>query len=403
MSKERTFLLVLAAALFTHILDFMIMMPLGSQLMRIFNISPAQFSFLVSSYTFSAGASGFLAAFFIDRYDRKTSLIFIYFGFIGGTLTCAFATTYELLLITRSVAGAFGGVLGALVLSIVSDAIPLDRRAAAIGFVMASFSIASVAGVPLGLYLASVFSWHAPFLFLGGIGILIGLLITLFIPSMRTHMTDRDQKQSPLKILKTIFGRKNPLMALLFTAILMLGHFTIIPFIAPYMVGNVGFSEGELAYIYLIGGGITIFTSPRVGKLADKYGREKVFTISALLVLIPVLIVTHLRPVPLWQALIVTGAFFVLANGRIIPSTTMVTSVIKPENRGSFMSIRSSVQQIASGLAALMAGAIITESEPSINPEVTTLVNYDIVGYVTVAFSLIALLIARKLKVVSEV
>lgn len=401
MTKERILLLVLAAALFTHIVDFMIIMPLGSQFMRIFDITPQQFSFLVSSYTFAAGASGFIAAFLIDRYDRKTSLTFIYFGFIAGTLACAFAPSYELLLITRSVAGAFGGVLGALILSIVSDAVPLERRAAAIGFVMASFSVASVFGVPMGLYLASRFHWHAPFIFLGGIGMVIGLLIMIYMPSMRMHMTEKQEDRSPWKIIRTIFGRRNPLIGLLFTSILMLGHFTIIPFIAPYMVGNVGFDEAELTYIYLVGGGLTIFTSPMVGRLADKHGHRKVFTIAALLVLIPVFIMTHLQPVPLWQALIVTGVFFVLANGRIVPSTTMVTSVIRPENRGSFMSIRSSIQQISSGAAALVAGSIIVEAEPVVNPEAKTLVHYDTVGLVTIAFSLLALLIARKLKVES--
>jgi len=399
MSKERILLLVLEAALFTHIMDFMIVMPLGPQLMRLFDISPQQFSFLVSSYTFTAGASGLVAAFLIDRFDRKTSFIFVYIGFTLGTLACAFAPSYHILLMTRSIAGAFGGVLGALVLSIVSDAIPLERRASGIGFVMASFSAASVFGVPFGLYLATLFSWHAPFLFLGGIGIIINILIVFFIPSMRDHIGEGDNKQSPLKIIKVIFGRRNPLMGLLFTSVLMLGHFTIIPFIAPYMVGNVGFTEQELTYIYLVGGGLTIFSSPMIGKLADRIGRLKVFTIFGVLVMIPILIITNLPSVPLWQALIVSGIFFILANGRIVPSTTMVTSVIKPENRGSFMSIRSSVQQISSGLAAMLAGIIIVEAPSELHEDAKALVNYEYVGYIAIVFSIIAIMVARLLKV----
>jgi MFS transporter, DHA1 family, inner membrane transport protein len=179
----------------------------------------------------------------------------------------------------------------------------------------------------------------------------------------------------------------------------MLGHFTIIPFIAPYMVGNVGFSEADLTYIYLIGGGLTIFTSPWVGKMADKHGRLKIFTVFGLLVLIPVLLITHLPPVPLWQALVVSGLFFILANGRMVPSTTMVTSVIRPENRGSFMSLRSSVQQLSSGLAAFVAGLIIIETPSAFNPEAKALVHYDWVGYIAVGFSLVAIALARKLQV----
>ncbi len=400
MSKERVLLLILAAALFTHIMDFMIIMPLGSQFMRLFDITPQQFSFLVSSYTFSAGASGFIAAFFIDRYDRKVSLVFIYIGFTIGTLACAFAPSYPVLLVTRSIAGAFGGVLGALILSIVSDAIPLERRAAGIGFVMAAFSVASVFGVPFGLYIAHLFSWHAPFLFLGSLGVVINGLIFLFIPSLKVHLQGATQHKKPIDILKSVFGDRNPLMGLVFTSVLMFAHFSIIPFIAPYMVGNVGFSEEELTYIYLVGGGLTIFTSPWVGRLADRHGRLEVFTVFGILVMIPIFLITHLSPVPLWQALALSGMFFILANGRIVPSTTMVTSVISPGSRGSFMSIRSSIQQISSGLAALMAGFIITEKAPGTTAtDVKILDHYDIVGYIAIAFSVVAIILARQLKV----
>lgn len=399
ISKERLLLLVLAAALFTHIMDFMIVMPLGPQFMRLFDISPQQFSFLVSVYTFSAGGSGLVAAFFIDRFDRKKALLLLYAGFTIGTLACAIAPSYVLLMLTRSIAGAFGGVLGALILSIVSDAIPLDRRAAAIGFVMAAFSVASVFGVPFGLWLANLFSWHAPFLFLGGLGLIILLLIHLIMPNMIGHLKKKGEHTRPLEIMKRILGKRNPLMGLLFTSILMLGHFTIIPFIAPYMVGNVGFTENELTYIYLVGGGLTIFTSPIVGRMADRWGRFRIFSVFGVLVLFPIVIITNLTEIPLYQALIVTGLFFILANGRIVPSTTMVTSVIHPENRGSFMSMRSSVQQISSGSAALLAGFIIAEKPSVINPEVPQLLNYEIVGYVAVVFSLIAIFVASKLRV----
>lgn len=398
MTKERILLLILAAALFTHIMDFMIMMPLGPQLMRLFDITPQQFSFLVSSYSFTAGISGFCAAFLIDKFDRKSSLIFIYIGFTIGTLACAFAPSYHVLLVTRCMAGAFGGILGALILSIVSDAIPLERRAAGIGLVMAAFSVASVFGVPFGLYLATLYSWHAPFLFLGGLGVVINVFIIAFVPSISGHL-EENSRQSPLKMLKAIFGRRNPLMGLFFTSMLMFGHFTIIPFIAPYMVGNVGFTEQELTYIYLVGGGLTIFSSPMVGRFADKYGRLKVFTIFGILVMIPILIITNLPPVSLWVALIISGLFFIMANGRMVPSTTMVTSVIKPENRGSFMSIRSSVQQVSSGLATLVAGSIIAEAPSVVNPGAKALLNYEYVGYIAIAFSIIAIVIARQLKV----
>jgi predicted MFS family arabinose efflux permease len=398
MKNERMMMLVLAAAMFTHIMDFMIIMPLGPQLIRIFEISAWQFSLLVASYTVTAGVAGFLAAFVIDRYDRKQSLLFIYTGFTLGTIACAVAPSYFFLLFARSLSGVFGGILGALILAIVSDAVPLERRAQAIGTVMASFGAASVFGVPFGLFLASEFSWHAPFLFLGGLAAVIAVLIVMYVPRMTKHLSGNGHA-SPLQVLKNIFGRPNPRLGLTFTSALMMGHFTIIPLVATYMVGNVGFSEREIAYIYLVGGVCTLFFSPMVGRLADKHGKLKIFTIFGSLVILPIVTITNLTPVPLGVALVITAIFFIFSNGRMVPSTTMETAVITPDIRGSYMSIRSAVQSMTSGLASLVAGLIVTEQPSVFGGAAKALVNYEYVGIIAVFFSLVSLYIARKLTI----
>ena len=339
MKNERLLLLTLSAAMFTHIVDFMIVMPLGQHLMEVLHINAQQFSLLVASYSITAGVAGFIGAFFIDRFDRRTALLFIYAGFTIGTLACAFAPSFGFLLFTRSLAGAFGGVLGALILSIVSDAVPLERRAKGIGSVMASFGVASVVGVPFGLFIANEVSWHTPFLFLGGLGIIILVIIFLSVPRMTSHIRPL-QDFKPQEVVGKIFTTPNTQLGLTFSSLLMLGHFTIIPFVATYMVGNVGFTKGQLTYIYLVGGACTIIFSPIIGRMADKYGRLKIFTIFGSLVIIPILVITNLTPVPLWLALFISAIFFIFSNGRMVPSTTMETAVIRPEMRGSYMSIR---------------------------------------------------------------
>src|SRR5690606_38833752 len=369
----------------------------GPHLMEIFKITPRQFSLLVASYTITAGVFGFLMSFWIDRYDRKKSFLFVYMGFSLGTLACAFAPSYGVLLFTRSLTGAFGGVIGALALSIVSDAIPLERRARGIGTVMASFGVASVLGVPFGLFAASKFSWHAPFLFLGILSLAINGLIVIFMKPMTAHI--KGVHATPVEVLTRIFGRPNARLGLTFTSMLMLGHFTIIPFIAPYMVGNVGFTNDQLAYIYLVGGLCTMFFSPWVGRMADKHGRLKIFTIFGSLVIIPIVVITNLVPVPLWLALVITAVFFIFSNGRMVPSTTMETAIIRPENRGRYMSIRSSIQQLTSGLASFIAGLIITEKPSITGSEINALANYQYVGLIAVVFSLVSLYVARKLTV----
>ena len=397
MKNERWLLLTLAGGMFTHIVDFMIIMPLGPQFDRLLGITNQQFSLLVASYSITAGISGFFSAFVVDRYDRKKSLLFVYMGFALGTLACALAPNYEFLLITRSLTGAFGGVLGALILSIVSDAVPLERRAKGIGTVMASFGAASVVGVPFGLFLADKFSWHAPFLVLGLLAVINNVAIFFIMAPMKSHI--KEKHASPLEVLTKIFGRPNARLGLTFISILMLGHFTIIPFIAMYMVGNVGMTEGQLAYIYLVGGMCTIFFSPWVGKMADKHGRLKIFTIFGSLVIIPIVIITNLVPVPLWVALTISAVFFIFSNGRMVPSTTMETAVIRPENRGSYMSIRSSVQQLTAGLASYIGGLILAEKPSVFSADAKALVHYNYVGIIAVIFSLVSLYVARKLTV----
>lgn len=393
MNQENRLLLVLAAIQFTHIMDFMIMMPLGPQLMRMFDISPQEFSFLVSSYTFTAGAVSILAALVMDKFDRKSLLSIAYLGFTIGTIACALAESYWVLLLTRSLTGAFGGILGAMVFAIIGDAIPLERRATAMGKLMASFSLASVIGVPAGLYIATQFSWHAPFIALGAMGLMISVFIFLWVPRMRSHLSSgKGSGQQVFQVFIDIAHNPNQLLALLLMVCLMLGQFTIIPFISPYMVSNVGFTEAQLTYIYLVGGGLTIFTSPLVGKLADRFGRLRVFTVSVILSIVPLLLITHMPPTPIYLVLMVSAVFFVLIGGRMIPAMTMITSAVKSSKRGGFMSVNSAVQQVASGLASFLAGLIVVKSAGE------QLENYQYVGYIAVFFSLITLLIAKKVK-----
>lgn len=396
MKKEKALLYTLAVIQFSHITDFMILMPLGPQLMDAFSIKPSQFALLVSAYTFSAGIFGFIGAFFIDRFDRKQSLLIIALGFALGTLACGFSTNYGMLLFTRAFTGAFGGILGALILAIVGDVIPNERRASAMGVIMASFSLASVIGVPIGLYLATLSDWHFPFFVLGGLAMSALIPIYMYIPKINAHIDSKEDRENPIEIISKVFRNKNQLLALSFGVIIMLSHFSIVPFISPYMVANVGFTEEQLSYIYLIGGALTIFTSPLIGKFADRYGRQKIFAITVLMASVPVFFITQMGETPIALVLLVTTLFFIFGAGRMIPSTTMVTSSVKPKNRGSFMSFNSASRQMTNGFAAYIAGLIITEDANGL------LQNYELVGYFAIIMGMISIYVGSKIKVVDQ-
>ncbi len=389
--SERILLLILAGVNFTHIMDFMIMMPMGTQLMRYFSISPQQFSFMVSAYTFAAGASGFTASFFVDNFDRKKVLLFGYTGFVIGTLACGVAPTYATLMAARILAGLFGGLIGAQVLSIIGDQIPEVRRGTATGTLMAAFSVASVVGVPTGLYLATTFSWHVPFLAIGVVGIGFIVLIQMAVKPMAGHLNKEEGKVAKLELLKDIKNSSIQKRALALSLVMMLGHFSVIPFLAPYMVSNVGFTEKELTLIYFIGGLVTLVTSPLVGRIADKYGKYPIFAISMVFACIPVFLITNMPAWPVWGALIVTTMFFASSSGRFVPSQAMIISVVSARTRGGFMSINSSVQQIGSGLASLIAGVIVVKNMDG------QLQHYAWVGYLSIFTSLACIFLARGL------
>ncbi len=391
-SKEKIILLLLAAINFTHILDFMIMMPLGNYLMPYFNISSQQFSMLVAAYTFSAGISGFLAAFFVDKYDRKKVLLMGFSGFLVGTLFCALSPTYFILLFSRIVAGIFGGLIGAQVLSIVADLIPYQRRGTAMGIIMAAFSVASVFGVPFSLYLANIFNWHGPFYFVAGLGAILIPFLIKYLPKMDAHtMESRQTKVSPLELLSSIGKDKNQVLALALSATIMLGHFLIIPFLNPFMEFNMGFSKVQTPMIYMIGGALTLVSSPLLGRLADKIGKHRLFVIMALVAILPIALITNLPPFPFYLVLAVTGFWFVVSSGRMIPAQAMISNVVSTERRGSFMSINSSVQQIFVGIASVLAGFIVIKT-PS-----NAILNYEITGYISIVITLISIVFVSKL------
>jgi MFS transporter, DHA1 family, inner membrane transport protein len=388
MSKQQKIIILLLAAInFTHILDFMIIMPLSNYLMPHFNITPKQFSYIVSSYSISAFFSGLMAMFFVDRFDRKKIVLFAYIGFLIGTFCCGIAPTHQLLLCARIIAGLFGGVMGSQVISIVADTFSYEIRGRAMGILFASFSVASVIGIPLSLFLASNISWHIPFFFIAGLGIIIIPFVVKFLPSVNSHLTA--VKESPIKIIQNILGNKINIIAFASSGILMLGHFVIIPFLNPFMQYNVGFTDNQRNLIYIIGGLVTMVSAPNVGKLADKYGKHKVFTIFAIASLLPILAITNLHQMPYYYVLMITGIWFILSSGRNIPAQAIVSNVVPAHQRGSFQSFNSCISSAFVGLATLIAGNIVTKSA---NGKIE---NYHIVGYISIVAVLVALVLVH--------
>lgn len=391
MNENRKVILFLLAALnFTHILDFMIMMPLGNYLMPYFKINPRQFSLLVGAYTLSAAVSGFAAAFFVDKFDRKKFLLFAYGGFLIGTLFCGIAPNYPLLLMARIFAGLFGGMIGAQVLSIISDIFPYEERGKAMGSVMSAFAVASTLGVPFALYIANAFSWHAPFIFVVILGSAIYPFLYRYIPPMDKHLKQQ-QVQGPFYALQQVTGDSKQMLALLFSFLMMMGHFLIIPFINPFMEFNRGYSKMQTPMIYLAGGAASFIAANILGRWADKYGKLRVFVSCLLLSLGLVMLITHLPKVPFPIVLSFFAIWFVFSTGRAVTAQAMLSNVVPAAQRGSFMSFNSSVQQLGTSTASFVAGMVVTAGADG------KLMHYGWLGWLSVMVLLACLLIGIKI------
>lgn len=387
--REGPLLAVLAVVQFTTMLDFLIMMPLGPQYMRVFDINPAQFGTIVSAYAISAGIAGLISGTFLDRFDRRPSLLVLYTGFGLATLACALAPGYVSLTAARGLAGAFGGVSNAVILAIIGDVIPESRRGRAMGIVMSSFSVASVLGVPIGLYLANTFSWHAPFFMLAAVSALVLTGQWFLVPHIKSKSSHAHA--APIAHLVQILSGPGHLRAFAFIGTVVLTGFLVIPYISPYMVLNVGLLETELPYIYLAGGLCTIFSMNIIGRLADRFGKRRLFTVMAISAAASTLLLTNLPRVGTALAITATTLFMICMSGRFVPAMAIMTSTVEQRLRGGFMSVCSAVQHIASGLGSYIGGLILVETNTG------RLHGYNSIGYLSAAFAVISLVLCYTL------
>ncbi|MGV8935087.1 MAG: MFS transporter [Gallionellaceae bacterium] len=395
-AQEKSLLRSLSGIQFSHILDVMIIMPLAPMLMRTFALSAVQFGLLVSAYTFMAAISSILAAMVIDRFDRRRVVLVFFAAFIVATMLCAVAPSYHLLLLARGLSGVFGGVLGSLVHVYIADCFAYEHRGRATGKITAAFSAATVLGVPFSLLLVThtPLGWRAPFIVVATLAMVFWWMAYKAIPSIPTRMTDQRWSKT-LVPMKQVLSHANHWRAFAYMFLMMMGGFTVIPYITLYSTLNLHFAETLLPVLYLSGGAFTFFTSQWIGRLADRHGKARVFRIVAVLAMLPILAMTNVTNIPWWGVLCITTPFFVFVSGRFVPGMAIITSSAIPHLRGTFMGINSAVQSIGSSIATLLAGFIITINANGM------LEHYNIVGYIACSAILATLWLVGKIQIAS--
>jgi predicted MFS family arabinose efflux permease len=375
---------ILAFLNFTVILDFMILSPLGAQLMPALQISPVQFGLLVSTYAFSAGLSGILAAGFADRFDRKKMLLIFYAGFLGGTLLCGLASSYRTLLLGRLITGLFAGVVGSVSFAIITDVFPLEMRGRVMGVIQTAFAASSVLGIPIGLLLSTRWRWNAPFLLIVAVGVPVGWLIQARMRPVDGHLKLHPDR-SPLHHLIQTVSNKFYLQGFATTTLLSVGGFMLMPFMSAFIVHNVGVPVVRLPLIYVLVGLFSVVAGPLIGRASDRLGKFNVFSFGCAVTIVMVVIFTHLAITPLWVLVSVLVILQIGIFSRMISASALMSALPAPADRGAYMSISSSLQQVAGGMAAILSGSIVIEGGDGF------LVHFDRVGYVLVGTTLLTL------------
>ena len=371
-------IVLLALTQFTVVLDFMVMSPLGDMLMKSMELTTSQFGFAVSGYAFSAGISGLLTAGFADRFDRKKLLMFFYVGFIAGTLFCGLATDYPMLIAARIITGLFGGVIGSISLAIVADLFPLQQRGRAMGFIQMGFGASQVLGIPISLYIANHWGWQSPFLMIVGLATIIWLIIMLKLRPVTKHLELKIEKAAIKHLWHTIRQRSYR-AGFLLTALLSLGGFMMMPWGSAFAVNNLNVTYGQLPVLFMASGIAALIIMPLVGKLSDKIDKVKIFTVAAIWMMVIVVIYTNLTPVHFTIVMMMNILMMIGIMSRMVPAMALVSALPKMQDRGAFMSINSSLQQIAGGIAAGVGGLIVVQKTKT-----SPLQHYDTLGYVIV-------------------
>lgn len=389
-SYQKFAIFILAITQFSVILDFMVMSPLGDILMKSMQIKPSHFGLVVSAYAFSAGISGLLTAGFADKFDRKKLLLFFYTGFILGTILCGVVTSYPLLVAARIITGLFGGVIGSISMAIVTDLFSMQQRGRVMGFIQMAFGASQIFGIPVGLYIATKWDWHAPFLGVAVMAIIIAVLIALKLKPLTEHLAIQKEKSAFQHLIHTITKREYRI-GFAATAVLSVGGFMLMPFGSAFAINNLKITEEQLPFIFMIAGMSTLIIMPVIGKLSDKIDKFKIFAAASIWTIITVAVYTNLGETPFWLVAIINILMMMGVMSRMVPSTALVTSIPAKEDRGAFMSINSSLQQISGGIAAAFAGTIVVQKD-SFSP----LEHYNTLGVIIIGISLLSILLLSR-------
>jgi len=355
-------LAIITLVFLTIVLDFMLMSALSAILLPKLEITTKQFGLLVSAYPISAGISTILLSGYADKFDRKKLLLFFYSGFLLGILFCTNAPSYQVLVVARIITGIFGGVVAPICFAIVIDLFEITQRGRAMGILQMASAGSQILGLPLALYLASEWDWRVAFGLVLFLGIIAVVLVFWKIRPVDKHLQIQ-AKVNPLYHSLKIISNRNYLLVFLNNTLLVSADIIMMTFSAAFCTNNLGVDLDDLPLLYGIAGVATFIFAPIIGRLTDKYGTLTIFLVGTAMTIMMVAVFTNLGINPLWAVIIVHTLLLLGNNARSISSSALGTVVPEVEDRGAFMAVDAAMQLAIGGMAAMIAGLIVFQSD----------------------------------------
>jgi predicted MFS family arabinose efflux permease len=270
-------------------------------------------------------------------------------------------------------------------MAIVADLFLPQQRGRVMGFLQMGFGSSQVLGIPISLYLANSFGWQSPFLMIVGLATLIWLIIIIKMKPITQHLEVKNDRNALHHLLHTI-AQKDYRIGFMSTALLSLGGFMMMPWGSAFAINNLHVTPDQLPILFMIAGIATLIIMPIIGKLSDKMDKFNLFAIASVWMICVVLVYTRLTPVPFWFVIIMNVLMMIGIMSRMVPSMALASSLPKMQDRGAFMSINSSLQQIAGGVAAAIGGMVVVQKDKT-----SPLEHYDTLGILITIILLFAI------------
>jgi predicted MFS family arabinose efflux permease len=221
---------------------------------------------------------------------------------------------------------------------------------------------------------------------------LIALTIFLVLKPVTEHLSLQQNKSALTHLWHTV-SKNHYKLAFFNTAVLSIGGFMMMPFGSAFAINNVKVSPEQLPLLFMVSGVASLIFMPLIGRFSDKVNRFNLFAIATIVAIIVINIYTHFSATPFWIVLVINVAMMISILSRMVPAMALTSAIPQPQDRGAFMSINSSLQQIAGGLGAMLAGVVVVQKNGY-----SPLEHYDTLGFVTAAIMLIPIYLVYRIQ-----